>query len=360
MRVNDYFLYAKTIVVNNKLRTIISIIISIVLSFVVSFMLLLSVNYSNNFSKLEREFLNGISIDLSVNGDIKDFDSLIEIGRKYNVSDLSIQKGPLFLRDFYKDFDGTIVDGISLNIGTYGVITNVNDKYKVGDKYYDIDFNEYEVIGLYKKDSNDFNLVYADLTATKKILNKTNLNYEFHYTTEDFLNNYNNFKELRNYLDNNRYNYSKPSGLENYLNLHNNIYISVCFLFLISIVLFISMIGFLANSIAMSFSECSSFFDILNNVGARKKDLIIIINIYILSITLISILISSIFLFTIYNRINYNTIYSVLIPPSFRKGIKESFGYDTSFPFYLPFITFVFFLFYSFIHIVILVKKRFK
>ena len=77
MKLFDYFKYIKTIVINNKLRTILSISIASILIFSTTLMFLLGFNYYENLYDAKAQYLSNNNIIINVQAKSDNIDELV-------------------------------------------------------------------------------------------------------------------------------------------------------------------------------------------------------------------------------------------------------------------------------------------
>ncbi len=352
MKIHDYFRYVKTIFINNKLRSIISFLISLILSYIICLLFIIGFNYYENSYDAKIEYLTNNKIVINVDSTKNRIDEVVEFGRKFSSNTTSFSTFGIELYDFEKEFTYRLVSGKLPESNSKDILVNSRTDYKVGDLY-EYRNEKFQVCGIYESDYID--LIFGDILGHKDIVDSTTISLCFFGTNA--VNNISSIKTLISELDDANFKYSNNNVLDNYESITINASITLIIVVMVTIVLFLSSIGFLSNSIRMSISESDKLFNILNLVGSKRKNIFFIIALYMLIIVVTSIIISTIFAFLTFNIINLKNMYDLIIPSQLRSG---NFEYEIKFLWYIPLIMIFVFALYVLIYANILLKKELK
>ena len=352
MKILDYFRYVKTIFINNKLRSIISFLISLILSYIICLLFIIGFNYYENSYNARINYLTNNKIIVSVDSSKNRIDEVVEFGRKFSSNTTSFTTFGIELYDFEKEFNYKLISGKLPESKSKDILVNSNTNYNVGDLYEYKD-EKFQVCGIYESDYID--LIIGDILGHKDIVDATTISLSFY--GENAVKNVSNIKTLMSELDDASFKYSINNVFDNYESIIRNANITLAIVVILTIVLFLSSIGFLSNSIRMSISESDKLFNILNLVGSKRKNIFFIIVLYMLIIVVTSIIISTIFAFLTFNFINLKDMYDLIIPSQLRNG---NFEYEIKFLWYIPLIMIFVFALYVLIYANLLLKKELK
>lgn len=346
MKLFDYFKYIKTIVINNKLRTILSISIASILIFSTTLMFLLGFNYYENLYDAKAQYLSNHNIIINVQAKSDNIDELVEYGRTYDSNNTIVSIFNCELYDFKKDKPVELIEGEYPMSGSKNIIVNKSSDCKVGD-IYEYKNEELIVCGIYE--SNEKSLIIGDIVGNKNLIEYNNISFVF----SNSINKISKIKEFYDVLSG--FNPSMNKTLNNYEEMITNSTIVLIVFIVLTIILLISFIGFLSNSIIMSVNESNKLFNILHILGIKKKMILKLILLYITLIIVVSFFFGTIISYIVFCSINVNDIYNLIIPSALKKG---NFEYKIKFVWYVPIFSLAFYFLYSYIYAKIIVSRN--
>lgn len=358
MKVTDYFKLSKSIYKNNKFRTFISIAIVAVLSFVYMFILFVGFSYYNNSKKIEEDFLreNPISLSLIMEKSIN-FDSLIDDARKTKPSIILFEASYITLVDFktlnYDDLD--LKNGLMPQSGNYEIIVNENSNIAINDI---VIVNEKEclVVGIYE--SKYFEGPIGDIVSFSNIIDISSISFIYQYDiVKNNLTRILDFSIKMQDIGHEEFTSKVLEQVKQYRS-YSNLILIVCIL--VVVLIFACTIGFYLNSIAMCYDQGKRIFTLLNIVGGSNKDSIFIMFVYTLIISVVGISISAIPMVFFVKIINIKELFVSVIPSLMMSAISIDFKYDNSFPWIIPIIVSLLFIFTVYIYCHKLIKKEYK
>lgn len=326
MKLTDYFKYSYILFKKDKKRSLLSVIICFLLSILTMGCMYIGFTYYNNMMNIENKYLHEKPLMISVSNNNS---LMIEYGKKYNASRIIAESNFALYIDFEKEDDFIITGGV-LPSSSHELLVKEKTNLKIGDivKYNDI---EYIVSGTYE--SSDFDKYIGNINYLPFDLKIKNVVLIY---SEAATGTYKNIKKLFSQLDSlnifvDHYDYDM------FLSYHKYGTYIVVFSILVSVILFISSIGFFANSLIMSLNQSKKLLAMLNLNGLSRNKLIVVESMYGFTLSFVGMILAYISVWIISLFINLNKLYFFLIPSQF-KSILYNYKYLSNFPWYIVFI----------------------
>lgn len=293
MRFSDCLKYSVLILKNDKRRSVLSIIICFLLSVLTMGCLYIGFTYYNNMLNVEDVYLKNNPLEITISR----HDSLmLEYSKKYKASRVIGNTSYAIYVDFNKE-DINLIDGRFLTSYNELICKN-NTEYKLGDVIF-YDNADYKICGIY---DNEFDSLIGDINYIDNghifdsvcvVYNSANLK--------------NINKLISKLIEKSTSLYT--ADFDRILTFHKYGFLVVAVSILIAIILFISSIGFFANSFIMSLNQSKKLLLMLNLCGLNKKNTIIIESLYGIFISLIGNFIGYIFVLIISSVINLDSFF---------------------------------------------------
>lgn len=346
MKANDLVKLSFYNFLNNKRRWTLTAFTIMVLSIIMMVILFIGISASNNIKKAKNVYVKNEEISIKIDN----VDTLHGIIKLYN--NKSIKKATyyyskskdVFLIDFgasNKNYFG--ISDFSLNKDSNDILLcfELMDYYSVGDTY-SLNGYDYVIKGFLNEDSDYSYVIDFSYNYDKYDIDSFSIGYI--YSNGDNINDcmkaMSNLSKLaiKNYGTRN---VSMDKIIAyNTLSNYSNIIISICAL--IAIISLLSTIGILYNSISIYIDQNKRALTIFKTYGISKKDMFMYNYFGVLFCNLISTIIGTIIIALatpLFKRLGNN--FMLIFDDGNYSSIKSHFVYDSSFIWYIPFISFI-------------------
>jgi len=331
---------------NNKRRWTLTAFTIMVLSIIMMVILFIGISASNNIKKAKNVYVKNEEISIKIDN-VDSWHGIIKLYENKNIEKATYyysKSKDVFLIDFgasNKNYFG--ISDFSLSKDSNDILLGFElmDYYSVGDTY-SLNGYDYVIKGFLSEDSDYSYVIDFSYNYDKYDIDSFTIGYIYSNgdDIDECMKAMSNLSKLaiKNYGTSN---VSMDKIIAyNTLSNYSNIIISICAL--IAIISLLSTIGILYNSISIYIDQNKRALTIFKTYGMSKKDMFMYNYFGVLFCNLISTIIGTIIMALaapLFKRLGNN--FMLIFDDGNYSSIKSQFVYDSSFIWYIPFISFI-------------------